>query len=670
MPGNFHIKPFLLSSRSRLIEAALIGVLIFVGFVVHSTVVGRANGASGLESAELVGLAVLLLGGVGFLACRFSVMHDREVAHRITTERRFQLLVQRATDYAIFTLDHNGIVSNWNSGAQRVYDYAADEIVGQHFSRFYTPADCFAALPSKSLRAAAAVGRYETEGWCLRKDGTHFWASVLTEAVRDEHGALAGFAQVTRDITDRRRNEQRLHRLTHFDSLTELVNRHVLLIELEEALKKDKPVAVLAIKLNGFKEINNTLSHPAGDAILKAAGERIQFHLMGKGRVGCLGGDQFGVIAANLREPLKVAALSQQLIEALASGFAWEDQQVHLNPSIGIAISPDHGTSGQELLANADLALYRARAEGGQSYRFFQPDFRQAALLRRACERDLRRAVAQGELELFYQPQVALANRRIVGAEALLRWRHPERGLVAPGAFLPVLESGPLAATVGDWAIHQACAFAAAARQRGTNVQVGVNLFGAQFHSGELISKVRSALAHYKLAADALELEITENIMLKYDEVMVAPLRKLRADGVGVAFDDYGTGYASLSLLKRYPLSRLKIDQSFVRNVALHREDAAVVQAVLYLGRSFGLEVIAEGVESEAHERLLQEYGCKEAQGYLYGRPMPAEQLLQMLSQPLSCSHHLTAARQTKRSDDKSGGPLTSSPLPSGSAAR
>jgi EAL domain-containing protein (putative c-di-GMP-specific phosphodiesterase class I) len=253
-------------------------------------------------------------------------------------------------------------------------------------------------------------------------------------------------------------------------------------------------------------------------------------------------------------------------------------------------------------------------------------------MLRRAYERELRRAVAHGEFELYYQPQVSLNDRSIVGAEALLRWNHPERGLLTPSAFLDVLEPSPLAAPVGDWAIDKACEFVATARHSCASFRVGVNLFGAQFRAGKLVETVEAAFTKNRVSAEALELEITENIMLRHDDAMIAPLRTLRARGVGIAFDDYGTGYASLSLLKRYPLTRLKIDQSFVRNITVDAEDAAVVQAVLYLGRKFGFEVIAEGVETEADEALLLKYRCKKAQGYLYGKPIPGEQLLRTLA--------------------------------------
>jgi EAL domain-containing protein (putative c-di-GMP-specific phosphodiesterase class I) len=252
---------------------------------------------------------------------------------------------------------------------------------------------------------------------------------------------------------------------------------------------------------------------------------------------------------------------------------------------------------------------------------------------RRAYQGELRRAYEQAEFELHYQPQVRLLDGALVGAEALLRWRHPRKGLIGPADFIAALEAGPLAAQVGDWVLQTACRQAAAWRIGGSaDFRMGVNLFGAQFRTGDLAHRVRAALAEAELPAPGLELEITENILLRHDEEMIGPLRELHAEGVGIAFDDYGTGYGSLSMLKRYPLIRLKVDQSFVRGMCESPTDAAIVRAVLYLGRSFGLQVIAEGVETEEQSVRLRKKGCEEAQGYLFGRPMPAAEFAQSFS--------------------------------------
>ena len=562
----------------------------------------------------------------------------------IDNQRQFRLLVESVVDYAIYMLNPDGIITSWNPGAERIKGYSRDEIVGCSFERFFTEEDRLAGAPQRALETARREGRAEAEGWRLRKDGTPFWASVVIDTIRDDQGRLLGFAKVTRDMTERRRNEERLYRLAHYDPLTTLPNRLVLSAALDDAVSSRLSVTVLMLDLDGFKEINDTLGHAAGDEVLKAAAQRIKTCVGDKGVVGRLGGDEFAVIISGLADPIRASGLCEDLIEAFRTPIGWEDQESSLGLSIGIAMGPRHGTSAPELLASADLALYRAKAEGRHNYSMFQPSFRQAAVARRTCDQELQQAVANGELELYYQPLVRMADRKIVGAEALLRWRHPQHGLLAPGAFLHVLNAGSLAAIVGDWVIRTACNYAASMRQLGlADFAVSVNLFGAQFRKGDLVACVEDALQDAGLPADALELEITENVILRHDEEMVAPLRELRALGVGIAFDDYGTGYASLSLLKRFPLSCLKIDQSFVRNLAVSEEDATVVKAILYLAQSFDLSVIAEGIETEQQSSLLQEFGCQFGQGFLYAKPMPATQMLKFLGAQIEGSRQVTA---------------------------
>ena len=562
----------------------------------------------------------------------------------IDNQRQFRLLVESVVDYAIYMLNPDGIISSWNPGAERIKGYSRDEVIGRSFERFFTEEDRVAGAPHRALETAKREGRAEAEGWRLRKDGSLFWASVVIDTIRDDQGRLLGFAKVTRDMTERRRHEEHLYRLAHYDPLTTLPNRLILSAALDDAVRSRRSVSVLMLDLDGFKEINDTLGHAAGDEVLKAAAQRIKDCVGDKGVVGRLGGDEFAIVVSGLADPIGAGALCEDLIEAFRTPIEWEDQESSLGLSIGIAMGPRHGASAPELLASADLALYRAKAEGRHSYSMFQPSFRQAAVARRTCDQELQQAVADGELELYYQPLVRLADRKIVGAEALLRWRHPRHGLLAPGAFLHVLDAGSLAATVGDWVIRTACTCAASMRRLGlADFAVSVNLFGAQFRKGDLVTCVREALRNSELPADALELEITENVILRHDEQMVAPLRELRALGVGIAFDDYGTGYASLSLLKRFPLSGLKIDQSFIRNVAASEEDAAVVKAILYLARSFDLSVIAEGIETEQQASLLQDLGCQFGQGFLYAKPLPATQMLKFLSAQLDGSRQVTA---------------------------
>jgi diguanylate cyclase (GGDEF)-like protein len=403
---------------------------------------------------------------------------------------------------------------------------------------------------------------------------------------------------------------------------------------IEEACAHGENVNVLLLDLDGFKDVNDTLGHHSGDMILSAAAARISSVVEPPAVVGRMGGDEFVVVLPAL-DPMQTGSICQSLLDVFRAPFAVEGDDIYLGVSIGVSSSfeADSEPTPGAILADADIALYAAKEERRGGYCFFQPRMRQAILSRRLCESELRNAVSEGRLELFYQPQVQLSDRHIIGAEALLRWHHPERGLLSPGAFLSVLERSSLAGPVGHWVIDMACRHAAMVRGAGQpDYRVAVNLFGAQFRSGDLFHVVEDALAAAGLPPEALEIEITENILLRNDAGMMEQLKKLRGLGVGIAFDDYGTGYASLSLLKRFPLTTLKIDQSFVRELTASSSDQAVVRAVLYLGSSFGLRVVAEGVETLKQEADLVRLGCKSAQGFLYSRPMPSEALLRALS--------------------------------------
>ncbi len=437
-------------------------------------------------------------------------------------------------------------------------------------------------------------------------------------------------------MRERARLMETLRRQAETDGLTGLSNRRGLALAMARiAEAPEAPAAALMIDLDGFKKVNDTLGHEAGDAVIRQAGARLRACIAGTGLVARMGGDEFAILLPGCDEA-EAVTVAETILHSLSEPFPAEGQPLHLGASIGIALSPLHGPLTDALLACADMALYEAKRGGRHCHRVFTPALRDATLSWTARQQELPRALAAREFEVFYQPQVRLADRRIVGAEALIRWRHPRLGLLAPAAFLAPLEASRLAAPVGRFVLREACAQAAAWRRAGaTDLRVGVNLFGAQFHSASLVDEVRAALAESGLPASCLELEITETIILQHDEALIAPLRALRDLGIGLAFDDYGTGYASLSLLKRFPLTRLKIDRSFVQGMegsagdqAIQDQatkDRAIVRSVLTLGRSFDLSVIAEGVETEAMARRLAAMGCEEAQGYLFGRPMSAE---------------------------------------------
>jgi diguanylate cyclase (GGDEF)-like protein len=427
------------------------------------------------------------------------------------------------------------------------------------------------------------------------------------------------------DRAARHHEAEDLVRLANFDLLTGLANRGRFFRLVEDALAEPAAAAIVMIDLDGFKDVNDTLGHAVGDGILREVARRLERGIAQSDTAARIGGDEFAILLPGVTDPARALRVSDAINDDIARPIVIDGQDIHIAASCGVALAPLHTKDPMELLGNADLALFRAKTTGrGRSFAF-EPALRMEAAARRLYGMEMHRAVKAGEFLLFYQPQVRLTDGALTGAEALIRWHHPQRGLLAPAAFLPALERGPLAATVGSWVLDQACAQAAFWRRSGVEAfRMGVNLFAAQFRVGDLATEVIEALARHGLPPSSLELEITENIALDLDEIVLDKLNRLRAHGVGLAVDDFGTGFASLSLLKRYPITRIKIDRSFVEGMSSSEKDASVVRAILDIARAFDLETIAEGIEGEAERDSLLNQGCVEGQGYLFGKPMPA----------------------------------------------
>lgn len=435
------------------------------------------------------------------------------------------------------------------------------------------------------------------------------------------------------DATACQDEARELYRLANFDMLTGLANRGRFFREVEEALARSLDVAVVMIDLDSFKDVNDTLGHAVGDHILQEIARRLESHVGGTGVAARIGGDEFALLLNDVADPKQALRISNTVNEGIAKPMLIDDQEIRIAASCGVALAPLHTNNPVELLGNADLALCRAKTNGRGRSLVFEPSLRMEAAARRLYGMEIHRAVREGEFLLVYQPQIRLSDGTLTGAEALIRWRHPMRGLLAPAAFLPALEQGPLAATVGSWVLDEACAQAAFWRRQGLETfRMGVNLFGAQFRGSDFAAEVMDTLEKHGLPPSSLELEITENIVLDHDDVVLEKLRELRAYGVGIAFDDFGTGYASLSLLKRYPLTRIKIDRSFVDGMLVSEKDASVVRAILDMARAFDLETIAEGIEREPERNSLLQQGCHEGQGYLIGKPMLASHFAETFS--------------------------------------
>jgi diguanylate cyclase (GGDEF)-like protein len=411
----------------------------------------------------------------------------------------------------------------------------------------------------------------------------------------------------------------------------------VLRNELEQALARVKPqgrtVAVSYLDLDHFKDVNDSFGHETGDDLLKAVADRLKacipVHGVGQVRnlISRFGGDEFAILQTGIRKPDECAALASRIVEALREPFSVNGQDIFIGTSIGIALAQGNVTSSQ-ILKHADMALYYAKADGRGTFRFFEPDMDAQLQARRALEVNLRKAMTNGEFELFYQPQINLKDNEIGGFESLLRWHHPERGLVPPSEFIPVVEDTGLIIPLGDWIMEQACK-EAAGWPRG--ISVAVNLSPVQFRNRSLVQSVSRALALSGLDPNRLELEITESVLLQDTEATVSTLHQLRRLGVRIAMDDFGTGYSSLSYLRSFPFDKLKIDQSFVREMSQRADCLAIVQSVANLGASLGMPTVAEGVETEEQLLQIQAAGCTDAQGYYFGRPKPAQDIVHTL---------------------------------------
>jgi diguanylate cyclase (GGDEF)-like protein len=442
---------------------------------------------------------------------------------------------------------------------------------------------------------------------------------------------------IGRDMTEARKAEERLRYLAHYDQLTGLPNRASLHEDLAQLLvssdgPEHRPTTVAMLDLDGFKDINDTLGHSTGDQLLKEVALRLQATVADSARVYRLGGDEFVAIFAECGDPRIVSGGVDAMLERLSERFEINDQTLYIGASAGIAIGPTDGSNVEDLIANVDLALYEAKAQGGRTYRLYVPVLRARAEARRALDSELRRAFSEKEFEVFFQPQVRLRDGALVGAEALVRWRHPERGILGPGAFIDALADSPVVRDAGAWILRTACEQAAAWRRMGHRpIRIGVNLFPAQFHHEDLLADIEEILRQTGLPSEALEVEITENIGLSDEARVLSSLQAMRGKGMHLAFDDFGTGYASLSYLTRYPLSHIKIDQSFVRKIPESTRDAAIVRSIIIMAHNLGLEVIAEGVETAAQAAFLKAERCDEAQGFLYAKALSVEQFEEFL---------------------------------------
>ena len=477
-------------------------------------------------------------------------------------------------------------------------------------------------------------------------DGSIAFVELIASPLRDEHGKVSGIIEISRDITSylstqRELEEQKvvLHKLAHHDALTGLPNRLLFLDRLQQAIKKahrsSSRLAVLFIDLDRFKQINDSLGHAMGDAVLKAVARRLEGCLREDDVVARLGGDEFTIIMDSLHDTRHVMAMAQKLIGIVQNSVKHEELELYVSASVGIALYPQDGEDAEVLLRNADAAMYRAKSEGKNSFQFYTAEMTEQAFERVLMESHLHRALESDQFTVLYQPQVDLRTDQLVGVEALVRWQHPELGQLSPSKFITLAEDTGLILPLGERVLRIACAQMAAWRQAGLKPgRVAVNVTANQLGDSDFLPMIERILEDSGCRPQWLELEITEGVIMQRHERSFQILQRLKNLGIELAIDDFGTGYSSLAYLKRLPVSKLKIDRSFIKDIPQDDSDNAITRAVIAMGHSLDLRVIAEGVERPRQAAFLKKEGCDEVQGYLYGTPLPADQITERLNNP------------------------------------
>jgi len=465
------------------------------------------------------------------------------------------------------------------------------------------------------------------------------WWSVSGRPIYDQYDNFVGFRGSGTDLTERRRSQEHASRLAHYDSLTELANRFQMSQSLAKILnspqQSNRECAVMLLDLDRFKHVNDTMGHPAGDALLKQVAQRLERTVGRRGKVGRLGGDEFEVIIPTREKKDQLGQLAGDIIFALSQPYSIDGQRVVIGASVGVAIAPQDGTTSDELIRNADLALYAAKDGGRGRYHFYAEDLHAEAEERSKLEEDLRDAITNGDLELYYQPVVSAATEKIAGFEALLRWQHPEKGWINPERFVSIAEDSGMISQIGEWALRQACEDLA--KWDEDDVMVAVNVSPLQFANPQLPAMVANAIANSGIAPNRLELEITESVFLSDDEGTDAMFAALKRLGVRLALDDFGTGYSSLGYLKKAPFDKIKIDQSFVRGATqANSRNGAIIASITSLAHTLGMDTTAEGVETMDELELVRLHGCSHIQGFIYERPLSAKDASQRLSTGLA----------------------------------
>ncbi|PWK08357.1 EAL domain-containing protein [Tumebacillus permanentifrigoris] len=626
-----------------------IGSAVVMGFAIsgmHFTGMSAANftpmemhqtyGQTSLNTSFLaygIGLGTLIILGCVIV----SAIVDRRLTFQSSklelSESRYKSLFEHNPD-AIFTIDLQGYFVEVNPAAEKLLGYRAEELMQMMYFPFLDDGERESTkLHAQQVRLGKSL-MFEITLLCRTR---RVLAEVTSVPIYVD-SKVSGVYIIAQDITERREHEQAINYMAYHDDLTGLPNRRLYMKTLQDAVEaarlQNRRIATMLLDMDRFKNYNDSLGHSFGDNLLRAVGDRLLEAVPEGALVSRMSGDEFTVLYPDIEGVKQAEAAAQTLLQAVATPIHIDGYDIRMATSIGIAIYPDNGRSVTDLMRNADIAMYRAK-ESGNSYRLFDPQMDSEAFDKMAMEHDLRKALERGEFIVYYQPYVDFRTRRIVGAEALIRWQHPERGLVPPLQFIPFAEETGLIVPIGDWVLRTACAQGKQWQEQGFPLRIGVNLSSRQFQQEDLVEMVQAALQETGLEPEHLELEITESMTMDVERSNEM-LTKLKQLGVRIGMDDFGTGYSSLSYLQKFPLDRLKIDQSFVRDTHMLTHESAIVPTIISMAHNLKLHVTAEGVETPEQFAFLDAQLCDEAQGYLFSQPVPAEQFSKLLEERMT----------------------------------